>query len=501
MRRVMATIGFCSASKEVSTSMSLTCCGSVRSPPVTRRPAAANSSSRRLWASSRRAIATRRTRTAACRRPSAWSSTKSWSSAAHDRLCSGSSSINLDLPVKGKDGETVWRRPNYATIHRMIENPIYGGTYAYGKTAVVAGYDGAGVKVKIRRKARSDWLALMPNAHEGYVRWDKAEAIRKMVSSNVPTSRHHGAPKHGDALLAGLLRCRRCGRKLTLRYSGAKHHIPRYSCTRGWMDNGEPRCIAFGGLRVDDAIEGALLTVVGPGAIAAAVAAEKETRQRRDQVREALRRDLEAARYAADRAFRQYDAADPANRLVTGELEARWNKALARVAEVEAKITGHDAATVPSTADPASFATLAADLKSVWTTPTTDARLKKRIVRTVIHEVIADIDTDAAEIVLLVHWVGGVHTEIRLPRRRRGQRTSTSADVIAAVRQLVLIANDDLIAGILNRNGLVTGYGNRWTRERVTSLRSHHGIAVHKPADDGIEPWLNLNMPRGFFEW
>ena len=110
------------------------------------------------------------------------------------------------------------------------------------------------------------------------------------------------------------------------------------------MDNGEPRCIAFGGLRVDDAIEGALLTVVGPGAIAAAVTAEKEAGQQRDQVREVLRRDLEAARYAAGRALRQYDAADPANRLVTGELEARWNTALARVAEVEAKITGHDAA-------------------------------------------------------------------------------------------------------------------------------------------------------------
>jgi hypothetical protein len=76
----------------------------------------------------------------------------------------------------------------------------------------------------------------MPNAHEGYVSWEKAETIRKMVSSNVPTSRHHGAPKHGDALLSGLLRCRRCGRKLTLRYSGVKHHIPGYSCSRGWMD-------------------------------------------------------------------------------------------------------------------------------------------------------------------------------------------------------------------------------------------------------------------------
>jgi hypothetical protein len=259
------------------------------------------------------------------------------------------------------------------------------------------------------------------------------------------------------------------------------------------MDNGEPRCIAFGGLRVDDAIEDALLTVVGPGAITAAVAAEKEASQRRDQVRDALKRDLEAARYAAERAFRQYDAADPANRLVAGELEARWNKALARLAEIEGKIAAHDAATPPAGVDPAALATLAADLKAVWTAPTTDARLKKRIIRTVIKEVVADIDPEAAEIVLVVNWNGGVHSEMRLPKRRRGQRNHTAADVIAAVRQLVLIANDDVIAGILNRNGLVTGHGNRWTRERVTSLRSHHRIPVHKPAEDGNEPWLNLS--------
>ena len=354
--------------------------------------------------------------------------------------------------------------------------------------------------MKIRRKARDEWLALMPNAHEGYVSWEKSEAIRMMVSNNVPTSRHHGAPKHGDALLAGLIRCRRCGRKLTLRYTGTKHSIPRYSCSRGWMDNGEPRCIAFGGLRVDDAIEDALLGIVGPGAIAAAVAAEQEGGQRRDQVRAAFLRDLEAARYTADRAFRQYDATDPANRLVAGELEARWNKALARVAEVESKIVGHDAARPMLAPDPASLATLATDLKTVWAAPTTDARLKKRIVRTLIQEVIADIDPEAAEIILVVHWIGGVHSEIRLPRRRRGQRNSTSADIIVAVRQLALIANDDLIAGILNRNGLVTGHGNRWTRERVTSLRSHHRIPVFKAADDGIEPWLNLSKAAQLLE-
>ena len=210
-------------------------------------------------------------------------------------------------------------------------------------------------------------------------------------------------------------------------------------------------------------------------------------------MRAALLRDLEAARYTADRAFRQYDATDPANRLVAGELEARWNKALARIAEVESKIAAHDAARPVPAADPALLATLATDLKTIWAAPTTDARLKKRIVRTLIQEVVADIDPQAAEIILVVHWIGGVHSEIRLPRRRRGQRNSTSADVIVAVRQLAFIANDDLIAGILNRNSLVTGHGNRWTRERVTSLRSHHRIPLFKAADDGIEPWLNLS--------
>ncbi|MGP0001266.1 MAG: recombinase family protein [Acetobacteraceae bacterium] len=400
---------------------------------------------------------------------------------------------DLNLPVKQSNGTTTWRRPNYATIHRMIENPIYGGAYAYGKTAAASGYSAGGVSVKIRRKARADWLALMPNAHEGYVSWERAEAIRKMVSSNVPTGRHHGAPKHGDALLAGLIRCNRCGRKLTLKYTGAKHGIPRYSCSRAWMDNGAPHCIAFGGLRVDDAIENALLTVVGPGAIAAATAAEKEAGGRRDQVREALGRDLEAARYAADRAFRQYDAADPANRLVAGELEARWNRSLTHAAEVEAKIAAHDAAMPVASVDPLTLGLLATNLKTVWSAPTTDARLKKRIVRTIIHEVVADINDAAAEIVLVVHWIGGVHSEMRLPKRRRGQRNSTSVDVITAVRQLVLIANDDLIAGNLNRNGLKTGNGNRWTRERVTSMRSNYRISVFKLAEDGIEPWLNLS--------
>ena len=99
----------------------------------------------------------------------------------------------LDLPAKRPGGETVWRRPCYATIHRMITNPVYGGAYAYGKSRAVTTYGGSGVRVKHERKPRGEWLALKPGAHEGYVDWDRAEAIRTMVSNNLPTSKHHGA--------------------------------------------------------------------------------------------------------------------------------------------------------------------------------------------------------------------------------------------------------------------------------------------------------------------
>jgi len=135
---------------------------------------------------------------------------------------------------------------------------------------------------------------------------------------------------------------------------------------------------------------------------------------------------------------------------------------------------------------------LASNLQTVWSAPTTEARLKKRIVRILINEVVADIDDATSEIVLIVHWAGGAHSQMRLPKRRRGQRNSTSTDILAAVRELVLIASDDLIAGLLNRNGLTTGNGNRWTRERVTSMRSNYRIPVFRPAADGVEPWLNL---------
>jgi len=298
----------------------------------------------------------------------------------------------------------------------------------------------------------------------------------------------------GAALLSGLLRCRRCGRKLAVSYTGNHHDLLRYECRRGWLDNGEPRCIGFGGLAVDETICKEVLRVVQPAAVEAAILASEEEARKQDEVLQAWGRELEAARYAARRAQKQYDAADPENRLVADELERRWNQALQRVQEIEVRIEQHHRGQAKTTTPTREeFEELASKLETVWNCAETDVRLKKRIIRTLIHEVVVDVNAEAGELILVLHWKGGVHTELRLPRRRRGQNSNqTSKEIVDAVRTLSRICSDEWIAGALNRNGLLTGRGNRWTREGVTSLRSHHKIPCYGSDRREKEGWMNL---------
>jgi DNA invertase Pin-like site-specific DNA recombinase len=404
---------------------------------------------------------------------------------------------DLKLPALRATGdrETYWRRPVYATIYRILTNPVYGGAYAYGKSEATHVYEAGQSHKRIRRKQQDQWLALIPDSHDGYTSWPQFERVQRMISDNVIGS-GTGAAKQGAALLAGRLRCRRCGRKLTVNYTGAQHRVLRYCCIRGRLDNGEPSCIAFGGIPVDEAISREVLRVVEPAAIEAAILAAQQAADEQDAVLQALHRDLEAARYAARRAFKQYDASDPDNRLVAGELERRWNQALKRVQELELRIEQHTSQLrqLP-TPTQGEFEDLAKDLQGLWNSPDTDVRLKKRIVRTLIREVVADIDAEASEVVLVIHWQGGLHTELRVPRRRRGQSNQhTSKEIIDAVRILARICPDLVIAGVLNRNGLLTGRGNRWTRERVTALRSHHKIPCHSQETQRKEGWVNLTQ-------
>jgi DNA invertase Pin-like site-specific DNA recombinase len=401
----------------------------------------------------------------------------------------------VELPTHTPRGATYWRRPSYRTVYRLLTSPVYGGAYAYGKTEQRVRYEHGTPHRSSHRKPREQWLTLIPHAHEGYVPWEEFEQIRQAITANNLRPDAVGAAKKGAALLAGLLRCRRCGRKLTVRYTGSAHDVLRYACLRGLLDHGEPRCVAFGGIPVDDAIAGEVLRVVQPAAVEAALVASEQAARQQDEVVAALQRDLEAARYAALRAQRQYDATDPENRLVAGELEQRWNLTLQRVQELEARIASHTAGRGPEPPPPTreAFAELATRLEAIWHDPGTDVRLKKRIVRTLLQEVLVDVDSTAGMITLVLHWAGGVHTELRVPRRRRGQHSNqTPPAIVDAIASLARICPDKLIAGILNRNGLQTGQGNRWTQERVTALRSHHQIACYNRETRVAQGWLNL---------
>lgn len=415
--------------------------------------------------------------------------------------CSGRQTLlwftenNLLIPARTIRGEVHWRRPSYSSIHRILTNPIYGGAYAYGKTESVACYQAGASQQRTLRRPRDRWVALIPDSHVGYVSWEDFEQIQTMLATNrLAGVSSAGAARKGSALLTGALRCHRCGRMLRVYYKGSEGENVRYACSSGWLDNAQPRCISFSGASVDEAVASAIMRVVEPAAIEAAVSASEQYAHQRNEILDALRRDLEAAKYRAQRAQRQYDTADPENRLVADELERRWNLALQEVQALELRIAeesqGHEK---QGTASVHEFEALAADLESLWNDSRADSRTKKRIIRALVREIIVDIDSQTNEVVLVIHWKGGVHTPLRLPRRRRGYNPGhTSKEIVSAVRVLARIYSDDMIAGSLNREGLRTGHGNFWTRELVTALRHNHDIDCHNAKREAAEGWLNL---------
>jgi len=401
----------------------------------------------------------------------------------------------LQIPTRNVKGELSWVTPRFGGVYKILDNPAYAGAYAYGRTEHGQRYENGVSKKVARRRKRSEWLTFIPHHHEGYISLEEYEQIRRILDENCRGFQKTGAVRRGPALLSGLFRCRRCGRKLVVAYSGVKpNRFARYCCARGYLDIGEPKCIAFGAAVVDARISREILRVVQPAALEASRFAMEKMDEQADAVLAALQSDLQAAKYQASRAQRQYDAADPENRLVTDELERRWNAALRAVADLERRIREHQGSH-PQRTDQEwnELQDLAADLEAVWESQHCDERLKKRILRTLIKEIVVDVDEAKGEIHLTIHWHGGVHTNLVTHRRKSGGTTKTSVDAIEAVRILTLISTDEMIAGVLNRNGLRTGRGNRFTRERIVTLRNRHQIAVHNSEERIKNGWMTLS--------
>ena len=183
---------------------------------------------------------------------------------------------------KNKEREVTWRRARYAALYRFLTNPIYAGAYVYGKTKCSNSYDNGMMVYKVKKIPRNQWPTLIKEHHKGYITWQQFEQIQKMISENINTKNIAtvGAARKGAALLCGLMRCRRCGRKLMVGYTGRNRSILRYFCRRGNLDNAEPKCISIGGTNLDEAVENEILRVIAPG-IEQAACQSAEQRQKK----------------------------------------------------------------------------------------------------------------------------------------------------------------------------------------------------------------------------
>lgn len=405
----------------------------------------------------------------------------------------------LPLPAVeyGPDGRRItWKLPVYNTLHHLLTHPVYAGAYAFGRTGSRTTIE-AGRKRIVRgfRKERSTWEVLIPDHHEGYIGWAEFERNQRLIGDNAngKSFMSRGSVRHGEALLAGLLRCGHCGRKLHVAYGGSTGHVGRYHCRGGQLNHGGDPCISFGGLRIDRAVGAEVIRRLQPlgieaalGALAAQHAAGVETLRQVDLA-------LQQARYEAGLVRRQYDAVDPDNRLVAAELERRWNERLLAVRALESDREALTA-TPPRRlgADERDrLMALGTDLERAWHSPGATAATRKQIIRTVVDEIVVRVEDDA--LALVVRWQDGDHTALRVARNRVGQhRWRTDADVVELVTALARQMPDQGIASVLNRAGKSTGRGHGWTCARVRALRNHRAIGPYRDGERQARGELTL---------
>ena len=396
--------------------------------------------------------------------------------------------IPLPAVTYGAEGRRIeWKLPVYNTILHILTNPIYAGAYAFGRTGSRVSIE-AGRKKVVRgfKKERKDWEVLIPDHHAGYLSWTDYERNLSLIADNAngknPMSR--GALRRGEALLAGLLRCGHCGRKLHVAYSGKDGNTGRYHCQGGFINHGGDRCISFGGMRIDRDVGTEVIERVAPLGIEAALAAQATRSRASDDKRRQVELALQQARYEVGRARRQYDAVDPDNRLVAAELESRWNERLTIVGNLETELEGLTAspATQLTPADRERLMMLGADLQLAWTRPGVTPETRKRIVRTLVDEIVVRVEDNALD--LVIRWHGGDHSTLKVSKNRSGQhRWSVAGETVDLVRVLARQMPDKAVASVLNRAGKTTGRGNGWTKSRVCSLRSNNDIAAYREGE------------------
>ncbi len=392
----------------------------------------------------------------------------------------------LKYPVRRMELHThpvVWLAPSYGMVLRTLHNPIYAGAYVFGKSETVRRLDAEGSQtVQARRVPRSAWRVLIRDHHPAYISFEQFLADQERLRGNAQM-RHRGQAdeggpaREGPAVLQGVVVCAHCGRKMRLSYGG--HHRQRvyqYRCSSARQQRGGTDCQVLGGKRIDQAVVEVFLEATRPCAAEAARRANEEARSSGEALRLYWAHQIEKAQYEAQRAERQYMAAEPENRVVARELERRWNMQLEELDRVRGQ--AEQALRAPlllSEEELKKIHLLSAELREVWEAPTTTHRDRKRLLRCLIEEV--QLCTEERHYRIRIVWKGGATTEREVLRGKGGWAQRTPEGTVALVRKLAREFDDAQIARILNKQGRRSGLGNPFTQQSVTSLRGKHRIS------------------------
>ena len=379
--------------------------------------------------------------------------------------------------------QVAWKLPVYNTVHQILTNPIYAGAYVYGrKVRRTIIENGRKRVVHELRRDPEDWKVLIRDSHDGYIGWDDYERNLSLIAANEPTLK--GAVRNGGALLTGLLRCGHCTRKLQVVYSG-NSRVGRYLCQGRRSQTEGTTCISFGAADVDEAIAAAVLRAIQPLGVEAALHAIEERGKEASERARLAELALEEARFHADQARARFEAVDPRNRNVIGNLSRTWEERLEVVREREGQLAAARSQLQdqkPTSAERAAYLALGAELERAWNHENVTTAMRKHILRAVLVEVIATVRDGRVDLVM--HWQGGDHTELSVRRRKTGQtRVATDADTGDMIRELARLMPDRAITAFLNRAGKRTGKGNSWTEVRVRAFRSNRGIAVYREGE------------------
>ena len=392
-------------------------------------------------------------------------------------------SQGLRFPLQSNTLQDIrWVTPTYTKIHQVLTNPFYAGVYVYGRTQQVSYIDEIGrVRKRVKARARADWPVFIPDHHQGFIDLETFEANQKRLAQNTRPRPHHssGAVREGSALLQGIVACGSCGRRLKVHYSG-RYSAPGYHCAGKTIVNGRGEyCLNVGGCQIDAAVAAAFLAALAPAGLEASLKAAEQLEADHETTLAQFRRDVERARYGAQRAERRYRAVDPDNRLVARGLEAEWENALRELKAAEAELARRERAKplVLTREQRDSLIALGQDLNTVWSAPTTTDRDRKELLRTLLEEVTLNLKRTEGQAHLTLRWRGGAISTLDVPVPRfRPMGPRTDEDTISLLRRLAALYPDEVIAGILNRQGRRTARGERFTANQVGSLRRYRDI-------------------------